>query len=423
MEQAFVSTESLNKTVWIINQYASTPATGMGGRHYYLARELAKRGYNVTVVAAGYHHLLREPPNLSAEIKEEALEGFRMVWLKVPKYERAQSIWRIWNWWLFSRRLNILKQALSDKPDTILYSSPGLLAFLGARKLARFFKARLVFEVRDIWPLTLQELGGYSKYHPGIAFLQWVEDKAYSDAECVVSNLKNSFQHMISRGMKPDKFSWVPNGFSLDEVNQSAPLPEQTLKSIPEKKFLVGYTGTLGVANDLDTLIEAASILRQEDSIAFVLVGNGQEKSRLQELARERKLNNVAFIDPVPKAQIQSMLAEFDVCHIGLTKDPLFRFGVSPNKLFDYLYSAKPIIYAIDSGEYHPIEDAGAGYEIEPHNPEVLAQTIMRLYKTSREERALMGERGRREALEHYEYQKLARKLAEVLFDGKAHND
>lgn len=407
----------MTKTVWIINQYASTPATGMGGRHYYLARELAKLGYNVTVIAAGYHHLLREPPSLNGDIKEETLEGFQVVWLKVPKYDRAQSMWRIWNWWLFSRRLNILKKALSDKPDTILYSSPGLLAFLGARRLARFFRARLVFEVRDIWPLTLEELGGYSKYHPGIAIMQWVEDTAYRDAERVVSNLKNSFQHMISRGMKPDKFSWVPNGFSLDEVKQSALLPEQISKNIPVNKFLVGYTGTLGVANDLDTVIEAASILREEDSIAFVLVGSGQEKSRLQDLVSQKELTNVVFIDPIPKAQIQSVLSKFDACYIGLTKDPLFRFGVSPNKLFDYLYSAKPIIYAIDSGEYRPVKDAGAGYEIEPHNPEVLAQTIMRLYLASPEERKLMGESGRQEALENYEYQKLARKLAEVLFD------
>lgn len=416
-DETFVGSSELSKIVWIINQYASTPATGMGGRHYYLARELAKLGYKVTVVAAGYHHLLREPPVLSGEIKEETLEGFKVVWLKVPKYGRAQSMRRIWNWWLFSLRLGLLKKSLSEEPDTILYSSPGLLAFLGAKRLARYYRARLVFEVRDIWPLTLEELGGYSKYHPGIAFMQWVEDRAYRDSEHVISNLKNSFQHMISRGMKPDKFSWVPNGFSLEEVKQSVPLTGKILKNIPRNKFLVGYTGTLGVANDLDTLIEAASVLSEQESIAFVLVGSGQEKTRLHNLVSEKNLNNVVFIDPIPKAQIQSMLAEFNVCYIGLTKDPLFRFGVSPNKLFDYLYSAKPIIYAIDSGDYRPVEDADAGYQIEPHNPEVLAETIMQLYWVSPDERKMMGEKGRQEALEHYEYQKLARKLAEVLFD------
>lgn len=408
----------MSKTVWIINQYASTPATGMGGRHYYLARELAKLGYNVTVVAAAYHHLLREPPQLKGSVGKEQLDGFTVVWLRVPKYDKAYSIGRILNWWLFSLGLGQLKKVISEVPDTILYSSPGLLGFLGARKLARHYKARLVFEVRDIWPLTLQELGGYSKNHPGIALMQWIEDKAYRESERVVSNLKNSYKHMISRGMEPGKFSWVPNGFSLEEVNYGISLEAQTKNSIQNDKFLVGYTGTIGVANDLETFVEAANILRTERNIGFVIVGKGQEKSRLQELVKNKELTNIQFIDPIPKVQIQAMLKEFDVCYIGLTKDPLFRFGVSPNKLFDYLYAAKPIIYAIDSGDYRPVEDARAGYQIEPQNPEALANAVMRLYSMSPTERVEMGKRGRQEALEHYEYQNLAKKLSEVLFDG-----
>lgn len=395
----------------------------MGGRHFYLAKELARQGYKVYLIAASYHHLLRRHRNLQERFNFEETSGFTFISIKVPSYEHAHSKQRAINWFLFAWHLRKLRSMIPDSPDAVLCSSPSPFSFLTAKRLARDFSARLIFEVRDIWPMTLIEVGGLSQTHPLIYLMKKIEYMAYSDSDRVISNLQYAVKHMTNRGMNRNKFTWIPNGFSLDEVQRNTPLDDTALNKIPDDKFIVGYTGTLGVANALDTLIESAEKLKDHKDIAFVIVGGGREKSRLEKMVKDRALANVTFIEPIQKVQIQAMLDKFSVCYIGFTKDPLFRFGVSPNKLFDYLYSAKPIIYAIDSGEYHPVEDAGAGYEIEPHNPEVLAQTIMRLYKTSREERALMGERGRREALEHYEYQKLARKLAEVLFDGKAHND
>jgi glycosyltransferase involved in cell wall biosynthesis len=249
----------------------------MGGRHYYLARELAKQGYKVYLIASASHHLLREKPVFKGVFKQEQIDGFTFVWVQMPDYEEAHSKQRALNWFLFPWRIQKLAGMLPDKPDTVLSSSPSPIAFLGAQRLAKKFSARLVFEVRDIWPLTLTEIGGYSPSHPFIRFMQWVEDKAYRDSDAVVSNLKNAVEHMASRGMSPDKFTWIPNGFSLDEVNQKAPLNEKAAGQLPQGKFIVGYTGTLGVANALDTLIEAASNLRQYPEIAFVLVGGARK--------------------------------------------------------------------------------------------------------------------------------------------------
>lgn len=407
----------MSKTVWIFLQYASTPATGIGGRHYYLGRELAKQGYQVYLIASASHHLLREKPVFNGAFEIEKLEaGFNFVWVRMPDYEEAHSKQRALNWFLFPWRIQKLARLLPDKPDTILSSSPSLLTFLGAQRLAKKFKARLVFEVRDIWPLTLTEIGGYSTKHPFIRLMQWVEDKAYRDADAVVSNLKNAVEHMVSRGMASDKFNWVPNGFSLDEVNENTPLNDQVLAQLPKNKFIVGYTGTLGVANALDTLIEAASNLVEHSNIVFVLVGDGKQKAALQASAQERKLGNVVFIEPIPKVQIQAMLSHFDVCYIGLTKDPLFRFGVSPNKLFDYLYSAKPVIYGIESGSYRPIDEARAGLQVAAEDPRQLADAVLKLYQMPAQERHALGENGRKAALAEYEYGQLSEKLAGVLF-------
>jgi glycosyltransferase involved in cell wall biosynthesis len=186
---------------------------------------------------------------------------------------------------------------------------------------------------------------------------------------------------------------------------------------VPEGKFTIGYTGTLGIANSLNTLVYAAEQLKGHPDICFVLVGDGKEKPGLRQLVAEKGLTNVYFVDPIPKVEIQAMLALFDVCYIGLSKDPLFRFGVSPNKLFDYLYSGKPIIYGIESGSYKPVKDIGAGIQIAAEDAEQLADAVLKLYSMAPEERETMGAKGRKAALEQYEYGQLADRLSDVLFE------
>lgn len=405
------------KTIWIVCQYASTPETGMGGRHFYLAQELAKQGHKVYVIASSANHLLHSQPKLTGDITFEPAAGLTFVWVKMPAYSEAHSKQRVLNWFLFPWRIQKLAKLIADKPDAVLCSSPSPIAFLGAQRLAKKFSARLVFEVRDIWPLTLTEIGGYSPKHPFIRLMQWVENKAYRDSDRVVSNLKNSVEHMVEHGLQKDKFTWVANGFSLDEVENAIPLETSVVNQLPKNKFIVGYTGTFGLANDLYTLIDAAEILKEEKNIGFVLVGGGKDKEQLTNYIKNRKLENVTVLDFIKKAQIQSMLANFDALTVGAKKEPMYRFGVSPNKLFDYLYAAKPILYYIESGNYTPVESASAGIEVESGNPQALADAILKLYQMPEEQRQQMGENGRKAALEQYEYGMLAKKLERALFD------
>jgi len=404
------------KTIWIINQYASTPETGMVGRHYYFAKTLAKSGYEVYLVGASFTHLLRTPPILESGFKFEQIESsLHFVWVKMPRYVNAHSKQRIANWFLFAWRILALKNIL-PKPDVILYSSPSLVGYLGAEKLAKELNVPLAFEVRDIWPLTLCELGGYSKTHPFIRLLQWIEIRAYKNSNYVLSNLKNSYRHMQSHGMDPKKFTWIPNGFLKEGVEGVDALEQHTLDQLPKDKFVIGYAGTLGIANALDSLIKAASQLQQYSDIAFVIVGQGQIKSDLQKQVTDLKLQNVYFVDAIPKKQIQSLLQLFDVCYIGLTKDPLFRFGVSPNKLFDYLYAGKPVIYAIDSGDYTPVTDAHAGIQIEPENVSQIVEAVLEIYNLTPDMRETMGRNGHNEVINMYEYSSLTKKLSFTLF-------
>ena len=401
------------KTFWLINQYASTPETGMGGRHYYIAKELAKQGHIVYLVAASYTHLLRKLPEAWSPftIKKEA--GFNVVWVKMPAYQHAHDKLRVRNWFLFAWKLLTLGKVIPDDPDVIIYSSPSLIGSLSAEHLSKKYSAKFIFEVRDIWPLTLVEVGGKSPNHPFIRFLQWIEDRAYQTADRVLSNLPNSFEHMISRGMELSKFHWIPNGVDLAYSTKSVELPKETLKLLSslEGKFIVGYIGTIGLANALDYLVDSAHLLKNETDISFVIVGNGNYKSSLVNKASD--LKNVYFLDAVDKGHVQRLLGFFDVCYIGWNKKSLYRFGVAPNKIFDYLLASKPIIHSY-SGSNDYVAMASAGHTIEAENPESIANAVLEMKFLPVEVRVTLGHNGYSYVKENHDYSKLAKKLANI---------
>jgi glycosyltransferase involved in cell wall biosynthesis len=401
-------------TIWIVSEYASTPATGRHPRPHHFARELAARGHRVRLIAASWHHLLREGVTAEAAPPLERIDGYDFVRIPMPRYAHSHDKRRVLNWLLFAWRVTELHRRLPERPDVIMCSSPALFAFLGAERLARRFGARLVFEVRDIWPLTLVELGSYSPRHPMIMVMQWVEDRAYRQSDEVISVLPGAVDHMVARGMERRKFNWIPNGFSKSDDVVPTDMPTSLRDSLPNARFVVGYIGTLGRANALDNLLSAAERLRDQTDIAFVLVGPGLEKDRLQAETTARGLENVHFIDAVPKAMVQSMLADFDACYIGWLESSLYRFGISANKLYDYLYSGRPIVHAF-SGGYDPVEAYGAGVTGPAENPSALSEAILKLRDLPLEERRRMGENGRRAALEHHEYGMLALRLEGVL--------
>ena len=378
------------KTIWIINQYASTLHTGIGGRHYYLARELAKLGYKVYLIASSYTHLLHHPPKFKDSVKIESIEGFYFVWINMPKYKDARSKQRVLNWFLFTWRLLRLPKIINDNPDVILASSPAPFLFIGAKYLSNFFKSTLVFEVRDLWPLTLTELGGYSPRHPFIYFMQLVEDSAYKYSDIVLSNHQNALKYMVTRGMNIDKFFWIPNGFDKDELFKVERLSTGTEKLLPKNKFIVGYLGTLGAVNALDDFIESAEFLKNESEIALVLVGEGKRKEFLQKKAVKLNLQNVYFIDRIPKLQTQAMLTYFDVCFVGTLKSKLYDFGIASMKIPEYMASERPIIHST-SYLSSVVSKANAGIIVPSNSPQEIAEAIIKLKSMSILERNKMG--------------------------------
>lgn len=398
--------------VWMINHYALPPDRPGGTRHYTFAKELRKRGHKVVVVASSFDHQTRLETRLKPgelfRIQEEG--GVPFLWLRTLPYQ-GNGLLRVLN--MFSFALSALLKvnpALLSKPDVIIGSSPHPFAALAAQFLSRRFGVPFVLEVRDLWPQTLVDLGGFSPRHPLVALLELVERHLYRRAQLVISLLPFAHEHMVKKGAQANKILWIPNGVDLELV----PLPQPPVEKRP---LTVLYAGAHGLANNLDVILDAARIFKArgwDPLVEFKFIGDGPEKPRLKERTASLGLKNVRFEEPVPKSQVYKVLSEADILLMTLKNSPLFRLGVSPNKLFDYMAVARPIIFAVNS-PLNPVEYAQAGHVVSPDNPEGLAQAIYRLSRLSLEERWAMGLRGRKYLEEHHSVERLVDRLEEAL--------
>lgn len=203
---------------------------------------------------------------------------------------------------------------------------------------------------------------------------------------------------MVEHGLKPEKFICVPNGIVKADWEQPMACPpvyyDKLKQYHDEGYFLIGYTGAHGIANALDSFVEAGEQLRNQ-KIKLLLVGPGPERDRLKQKVCDRNLNDtVELLEPVKRNQVPELLNQMDALYVGLQRQPLFRFGVSPNKLMDYMMAAKPVIFAIDAPN-DMVADANCGISIEPEDSAAIAAAAQKLASLSQEELQEMESAGR----------------------------
>lgn len=399
-----------HKHITIINQYIGSPYHGMEYRHYYLARNLIGQGYKVTLVSGSYSHLFSCSPKVLNNVEKEMIDGIEYVWIKVPKYKSSKSLGRIWNMLYFAWRLKFLREI---SPSHIIVSSPSLFPVKIGAKLAKKFHTKFLFEVRDIWPLTLVELSSISSSHPLVKLMGYYEKFAYKNADKIISLLPHAREHFVIQGMKLDNFVYLPNGIEIEE-KENPLLSENMIGKIPIDKFIIGYSGTIGIANNLDYLIDVAALMKKDDAIHFILLGNGGEKKRLQARVKSLSLGNVTFLEAVPKEKVVGFLKKIDVAFISLLPEKLFKFGVSPNKVFDYMYAKKPILWAIEAGN-NLVEDAKCGLSIPLNDVLKLKEEILKLKKLRKEKLEELGQNGYNFVNKNHSYKMLAKKLIKIV--------
>ena len=399
----------------LLNHYAGAPALGMEFRPYYLAREWVRMGHAVQIVAADFSHVRARQPRPG----DELIDGIRYRWVPTPRYQ-GNGLGRAYNIWSFLRtvRADAPRLQREFRPDVVIASSTYPMDIWVARRIARPVGAKLVYEVHDLWPLSPIELSGMSPRHPFIRLVQAAEDAAYRDADAVVSMLPKVHDYMASRGLDLRKLHIVPNGIAPDDwLLPPPPLRDDVAQVLAQARqtgrMVVGYAGSMGLPNALDSLLDAAALLRGV-ALQFVLVGDGHERARLARRVADEQLQHVTLLPPVPKAQIPSLLGAIDIAYIGWQQVPIYRFGIAPNKLMDYMMAGVPVLHSVDAGN-DPVAEAGCGLTVSPEAPAAIAAGLRQLAATSVEERRAMGERGRRFVQAKHSYAVLARRFIEAL--------
>ncbi len=390
---------------------------GMEYRPYYLAREWQACGHATTILAASYSHLRAFQPVIRHDLDRTVMDSVTFRWLRTGRYS-GNGAGRVANILQFVGKLFVYARRIGqeERPDVVICSSTYPIDIYSGAAIARYANARLAFEVHDLWPLTPMLLGGYSRRHPYVQLLQRAEDWAYKHAEVVVSILPSCRDYMVSRGLDPRKFVHIPNGISLHQATDDdlpAALASRIEAERKRGRFLVGFAGGLNLNMALETLVEAARIVADR-GIAFLLVGDGRRAHHLaQEIARLR-LDNVSMLGRIPKRSVQAFLARMDLLAIPWHRSPLYRFGVSPNKVFDYMLSGRPILQASDAAN-DLIAEAQCGITVPPENPAAFAAAVLHLRDLPPSERERMGENGRRFVIANHDYRILASRFLEAI--------
>ena len=403
--------------LWILNHYAITPDMPGGTRHFDLSRELVKRGYQVAVFASSFHHYQHQDMKLRPDEnwKVEHVEGVQFVWLRTFPYRRND--WRrvlnmisymLRAWWLGYRVLKPVPEI--GKPDVVIGSSVHLLAVLAAYGVAQHHQAKFIMEVRDLWPQTIIDMGVLNNGHPLARILRILEQFLYKRSERIITLLPLAGNYISAQSIDGKKIVWIPNGVDL------AKFSDVRTQEKANGQFKVMYLGAHGPVNALDVLLNAAKIVqgRGYQAIRFILVGDGPEKPRLVELAKELGLRNTEFRDPVLKSKVPQALREADATVLLMNDLPLYRYGISPNKAFDYLAARKPLVLS-GNPVNNLVEDARCGLIVPPRDPQALAEAVIRLYEMAPEERQAMGQQGREYVKKYHDWAILANKLQECI--------
>ncbi len=409
-----------------INHYAGSLSYGMEYRPYYLAREWVRLGHNVTIVASNVSHLrshIAIPQGQNYLV--ENIDGIRYIWCRTPDYP-GNGIKRVINIFSFLKRVRKLIPAIIkgknipdntnskfDIPDLVIASSTYPFDTKVASKIAKKTGARFVYEVHDLWPLTPIELNGMSKKHPFIMLMQRAEDFGYRVADKVVSLLPKAKSYMMEHGLDPNKFIYIPNGVSVADWEQAKEaVSENHLNKINEIKqqydFLLGYAGGMGESNALDFLLTAAKQL--DKNIAVVLVGNGANKEVLLKRVTNESITNIFVLPAIPKAQIPDFLSRMDALYIGWNKLSIYRFGICPNKLFDYMLSGKPVVHSVTAGN-DLVADAKCGVSVEAQDVTAIINAINMIAGDDKVVREELGANGHDYVKIHHDYKILAKRF------------
>ena len=378
-------------------------------------KKFASRGHETVLITSDNNDGMDLFDNYSKFKNYFTKDNVKIFILKTLRYSVSKSFLRVISWFAFEFNLLMLNKKPLSKPDVIIVSSLSLLTILNGIILKKKYKCKLVFEVRDIWPLTLTEEGGFSLYNPFIFFLGFIERLGYKKSDLIVGTMPNLADHVKKVLGYSVPVKCIPMGLDSSMLkHENSMIPEYIKRHVKSEHFNVVFTGSIGISNALDTFFEAAQLLKADSKIRFIIVGDGAlRKSYIKQYGH---LPNLIYFPKVNKNQVQSFLSYADIVYFSVFKSKVWDYGQSLNKIIDYMISKKPII-ASYSGYPSMINEACCGYFIPAEDPYSLASKIKEMSLMSATERKIMGARGLEWLKKNRSYEKLADNYLSIIFE------
>lgn len=404
--------------IWYVSKYVAPPAkTSAGGRGYLIMREFARMGYESVIVTSDSNQLV-EVPSLDTPYLQQEVHGVRLYWVRTMKYAVAKSLRRILSWLDFEWRLLRLPKEKMPAPDVVIVSSLSLLTILNGFLLRRRYRCRLVLEIRDIWPLTITEEGGFSRWNPLVLGLGFIEKLGYRYADAIVGTMPNLGEHVAGVLGQAKKTHCIPMGVDDAMLTTDAELPaDYAEKYIPRGKFIVAHAGTIGITNALDTMLDCAESMKDDSRVHFLVVGEGDLRAHYQR--KYAHLPNLTFAPRVPKKMVQSVLSRCDLLYFSVHVSTVWKYGQSLNKVIDYMLAGKPVV-ASYTGYPSMINEADCGSYVPAGDVAALRREVQRYAAMDEAQREAIGRRGREWILAHRRYETLAQNYLTILFDQTA---
>ena len=413
----------MKKNVWIINHYASNMLFDKGGRHYWFAENLVKAGYRPVIFCCNAKHNSRgeqfyDFPGIWHESFAEDIQT-PFIFVKGRVYQ-GNGRNRVLNMIDFYKNVMVAADQYARQnsyPDVIVASSVHPLSLLAGIKLAKKYGVKCICEVRDLWPESLITYGIAGKHNPLVIGLRLLEKHIYRKADQLVFTMQNAYSYIEQQKwtdiVPKEKVFYINNGLDLDEFhyNKEHFKTENALLDDPGL-FKVVYTGSIRKVNNLGLLLDAAKLLPDE-RITFLIWGKGDELEMLESRVKQEGIRNVTFFGKTEKNYIPGITSKADLNLIHGTETPIMQYGLSTNKMFDYLAAGKPIL--IDFPCYmNPVVSNDAGICIDEQTPATIAEAFRYFAHMDNETYNKFSANAKKTA-EEYDFRVLTKKLISII--------
>jgi glycosyltransferase involved in cell wall biosynthesis len=410
--------------ILLLHQYYLEDDDHGGSRWNEITKQWAEEGHQVQVIAGMMHYTSSEKRSeyKGKWFKKKKQGSVNVIRCHVSESYNANFVGRLWAYFSFvfsSSWAGLFK--VKDKYDVIIVTSPPLFIGVSGYLISLFKRIPFVFEIRDLWPESAIDTGVVT--NKLIIKLAYTLEKFIYKKASLINVLTPAFKDTLinKKGIAQEKIIFIPNAadFSLsNDLVQNFDVNKFKVENDLENKFIITYVGAHGIANYLDQILETAQLLK-DTNVLFLLIGDGMEKSRLVKKASNENIQNVRFINPVPKAEVFKYILASDMGTSVLKNVETFK-TVYSNKTFDYMACKKPILMAIDGVSRALVEQADAGVFVQPENPEDFAQKV-KFYVSNSSEIKRQGESGYQFAKENFDRMVLAKKYLHLIQEKLQH--